>query len=350
MLCADLCSAQLYTELSLLEVIDNADLSKRTSLRLQSHVDRLIRVHHPAELIEAKQALRGPYRGLLGEGSNSVFGSHIRGTLLQVAWRGCERMEAGFIRAKAGEHWDELVQWSLCQDLQGLENLSMIPGTVGAAPIQNIGAYGVEVKDIISEVEVYDTINEQTNTFTNSECKFGYRDSIFKSIYKNRYIITYVHFKLSLTPKISSNYGAINSILVEQKIENPSIKDISNAVIAIRQSKLPDPKKLGNAGSFFKNPVVTNNCFLEIKTKYPSVPSFTVSESHVKIPAGWLIETLGWKGKTIGNCGVHYLQALVLVNYGEASGTEIFDLSEKIIQDVFSNFNIILEREVNIIE
>ena len=331
----------------------NVSLKPITTFGVDVKAKELIEFESINQLFEIKFN-QYPTKLILGGGSNLLFKQNFNGTIFQNKIKGIEVVNQSettiTLRVGAGESWHEFVLHCVSNNYCGIENLSLIPGTVGAAPIQNIGAYGVEVKDIISEVEVYDTINEQTYTFTNSECKFGYRDSIFKSIYKNRYIITYVHFKLSLTPKISSNYGAINTILVEQKIENPSIKDISNAVIAIRQSKLPDPKKLGNAGSFFKNPVVTNDCFLEIKTKYPSVPSFTVSESHVKIPAGWLIETLGWKGKTIGNCGVHHLQALVLVNYGEASGTEIFDLSEKIIHDVFSNFNIILEREVNIIE
>lgn len=331
----------------------NVSLKPITTFGVDVKAKELIEFESINQLFEIKFN-QYPTKLILGGGSNLLFKQNFNGTIFQNKIKGIEVVNQSettiTLRVGAGESWHEFVLHCVSNNYCGIENLSLIPGTVGAAPIQNIGAYGVEVKDIISEVEVYDTINEQTNTFTNSECKFGYRDSIFKSIYKNRYIITYVHFKLSLTPKISSNYGAINSILVEQKIENPSIKDISNAVIAIRQSKLPDPKKLGNAGSFFKNPVVTNDCFLEIKTKYPSVPSFTVSERHVKIPAGWLIETLGWKGKNLGNCGVHHLQALVLVNYGDASGTEIFDLSEKIIQDVFSNFNIILEREVNIIE
>ncbi len=331
----------------------NVSLKPITTFGIDVKAKELIEFESVNQLTEI-EFINYPNKLILGGGSNLLFKQNFNGTIFQNKIKGIEvvtKSEVSItLKVGAGESWHEFVLHCVSNNYCGIENLSLIPGTVGAAPIQNIGAYGVEVKDVISEVEVYDTINRQTITFTNEECNFGYRDSVFKSVYKNRYIITYVYFTLSMTPKIASNYGAISTILEEQKIEKPSIQDISNAVIAIRQSKLPDPKELGNAGSFFKNPVVTIESFLAIKEKYPSVPSYPINEISVKIPAGWLIEILGWKGKNIGNCGVHHLQALVLVNYGEATGKEIFNLSEKIIQDVFSNFNIVLEREVNIIE
>lgn len=332
---------------------NNISLKPITTFGIDVKTKELIEFENTSQLSEIDFSFY-PKKLILGGGSNLLFLDDYNGTIFQNKIKGIEitnKTETSItLKVGAGEPWHEFVLFCVENKYCGIENLSLIPGTVGAAPIQNIGAYGVEVKDVISKVDVYDTVNEQTNTFTNEECKFEYRDSIFKSIYKNRYIITYVHFTLSLTAKISSNYGAISEVLAQQKIDTPNIKDISNAVISIRKSKLPDPKELGNAGSFFKNPVVSIEIFQKIKTKYPSVPSFPINENHVKIPAGWLIETLGWKGKKSGNCGVHHLQSLVLVNYGEATGTEIFDLSEKIIQDVLSNFNILLEREVNIID
>ena len=332
---------------------NNISLKPITTFGIDVETKELIEFENITQLSKIDFSLF-PKKLILGGGSNLLFLGDFNGTIFQNKIKGIEiinRTETSItLKVGAGEPWHEFVLFCVKNTYCGIENLSLIPGTVGAAPIQNIGAYGVEVKDVISAVEAYDMIERKTKVFTNEECHFGYRDSVFKSVYKNRYIITYVHFKLSLKPKISSNYGAISSVLSEQKIENPTIKDISNAVISIRQSKLPDPKELGNAGSFFKNPIVTLDCYISIKEKYPTVPSFQINESQIKIPAGWLIETLGWKGKKEGNCGVHHLQALVLVNHGGASGKEIFDLSEKIIKDVFTTFNIVLEREVNIIE
>lgn len=330
----------------------NVPLKPITTFGVEAIANELIEFDSVEQLTEINFN-EFPTKLILGGGSNLLFKQNFNGTIFHNKIKGIEvvkKTETDItLKVGAGESWHDFVLFCVSENYCGVENLSLIPGTVGAAPIQNIGAYGVEVKDVILDVDVYDTLNQEKSTFSNKECQFGYRDSIFKSTYKNRYIITYVYFKLALTPKIASNYGAITTVLAEQKIELPSIRDISNAVIAIRQSKLPDPKALGNAGSFFKNPVISKKHFLEIKEKYPSVPSFPINETLIKIPAGWLIETLGWKGKRIGNCGVHHLQALVLVNFGSASGKDIYELSEQIIQDVISNFKIVLEREVNII-
>ena len=332
---------------------NNISLKPLTTFGVDVNTRELIEFENISQLSEIDFS-RFPKKLILGGGSNLLFIGDYNGTIFRNKIKGVnitEKSEKSItLKVGAGESWHEFVLFCVENKYCGIENLSLIPGTVGAAPIQNIGAYGVEVKDVISMVETYDMLERKIKIFSNEACNFGYRDSIFKSEYKNRFIITNVYFTLLLNPKISSNYGAISSILSDQKIDNPTIKDISDAVIAIRQSKLPNPKVLGNAGSFFKNPLVSMDCYITIREKYPTVPSFPINERHVKIPAGWLIETLGWKGKKEGNCGVHHLQALVLVNHGGATGKEIFDLSEKIINDVFTTFNIVLEREVNIIE
>jgi UDP-N-acetylmuramate dehydrogenase len=225
----------------------------------------------------------------------------------------------------------------------------LIPGSVGASPIQNIGAYGVEVKDVIEKVEVVDSVDFGIKTFDNLSCEFGYRNSIFKSKFPGRFVITNVFFRLKKSKNINTSYGAIKTELHQKGIENPTIKDVSDAVISIRKSKLPDPKLLGNAGSFFKNPIVKKVLVDEIAKRYPSVPFYEISNSLVKIPAGWLIETAGWKGFKENDYGVHEKQALVLVNYGKATGIEIYNLSQRIIEDIEAKFHIRLEREVNIL-
>jgi UDP-N-acetylmuramate dehydrogenase len=214
--------------------------------------------------------------------------------------------------------------------------------------MQNIGAYGVEIKDVFDHLEAYELSSGKIHSFSASDCAFGYRESVFKNSLKGQFVITSVCFKLSKTPNVSTHYGAIEEKLAEMAIENPSIKDVSNAVIAIRQSKLPNPKTLGNAGSFFKNPIVPIAVANLLKEKYPNAPIYILNQQEAKLAAGWLIEQTGWKGKKIGNCGVHTLQALVLVNYGKATGGEIWNLSEAIIQSVQFKFGVLLEREVNI--
>ena len=232
----------------------------------------------------------------------------------------------------------------------GVENLSLIPGTVGAGPIQNIGAYGVELKDTLQEVEALNIHTGELKVFSNSDCKFGYRDSIFKGEQKGNYVIVAVTFKLNKNPKkINASYGTISKELEIMGVMNPGIADVSKAVINIRSSKLPDPDKIGNAGSFFKNPVISNSVFEEIKQQFPDIVSFHAHEGHTKLAAGWLIEQCGWKGKRIGDAGVHKDQALVLVNYGDATGKEIYDLSTKVIEAVKTKFGVTLEREVNLI-
>lgn len=250
----------------------------------------------------------------------------------------------------SGENWHDLVVYAVEQGLAGIENLSLIPGSVGAAPMQNIGAYGVEIKDVLSYVEAIELSSGKAKRFSPEECEFGYRESVFKRKLKNRYFISKVGLVLKCKDhEINTSYGDIENWLRERGMNNPNIKDVSRAVIAIRQSKLPDPSELGNAGSFFKNPVIPLDQFEEIKQNHPNIRSYPVSDKEVKVPAGWLIESLGWKGRRMGECGSHEKQALVLVNYGGAKGEDIKKLSEQIQADVWNAYGIKLETEVNII-
>ena len=254
------------------------------------------------------------------------------------------------VKAQAGENWHEFVLYCIEQNLGGIENLSLIPGNVGTTPIQNIGAYGVEIKDTMLSCEALNLKTLEIETFTNADCQFEYRESIFKKELKNQYIITSVSFKLTTkNHKVSTTYGVIGTELAKNNIENPTLKDVSNAVIAIRQSKLPDPKELGNSGSFFKNPIISKETYEKAKALHPEMPHYVVSETEVKVPAGWLIEQAGFKGKRFGDAGVHKNQALVLVNYGTATGAELVALSKNIQQTVLDQFGITIDAEVNII-
>ena len=255
-----------------------------------------------------------------------------------------------YLTVNAGENWHEFVLWTIHNDFGGIENLSLIPGNVGTCPIQNIGAYGVEVKDVITKVEALEIETGKLVSFSNEVCDFGYRNSIFKNEEKGKYIIVAVSFKLTKNKHtLNTSYGAIETELEAKNIVSPSLQDVSNAVIAIRKSKLPDPKEIGNSGSFFKNPVISKDQFLELQKENPNIPNYPVSDTEIKVPAGWLVEQSGFKGKRFGDAGIHEKQALVLVNYGNASGKEIYLLAQKIQEKVFKNFGISLEIEVNII-
>lgn len=291
---------------------------------------------------------------LLGGGSNMLLTRPVEGTVLHVAITGKQILEENddyaIIEAGAGENWHALVLWAIEHALGGIENLSLIPGNIGTAPIQNIGAYGVELKDTFHSLDAIDIKTAQKRTFSLQECNFGYRESVFKTALKNRYIITKVRLKLKKPPhRLSVNYGAITAELDKRNISSPTIKDISDAVIAIRQSKLPDPKVLGNSGSFFKNPVVTNERAEALKRENPTLPEYDAGAGLKKIAAGWLIEQCGLKGYRQGDAGVHALQALVLVNYGSATGNDILTLANYVITSVYNKFGITLEPEVNII-
>ena len=260
-----------------------------------------------------------------------------------------ENDDFAIVKAQAGENWHEFVLWCIDQNFGGIENLSLIPGNVGTTPIQNIGAYGVEIKDTMFSCDALNLKTLEIETFTKAQCKFEYRESVFKNELKNQYIITSVCFKLTKkNHKVSTTYGAIETELQHQNIQNPTLKDVSNAVIAIRQSKLPDPKELGNSGSFFKNPIIDQPVFEELLSRFPDTPHYAAPDGRVKLAAGWLIEQCGFKGLVDGHTGTWKNQALVLVNHGGATGQEVYRFSERIIETVQHKFGVLLEREVNI--
>lgn len=292
---------------------------------------------------------------VLSGGSNLLFVNDIDKLVIHLNLKGIKTKEISknqvLVSVKAGENWHDFVLWCIEHNLGGLENLSLIPGNVGTCPIQNIGAYGVEVKDTIDTVKAIEIETGELRTFKNSECDFDYRNSVFKNSLKGKYIITEVTFLLTKeSHQLNYSYGAIQSELEALNITAPSIKNISDAVIKIRNSKLPNPKEIGNSGSFFKNPIISKQLFEKLIVAHPNMPSYTVNDDFVKVPAGWLIEQSGFKGKRFGETGSHKNQALVLVNYGKATGLEIYALAKKIQATIFSNFEINLEIEVNVIE
>ncbi len=290
---------------------------------------------------------------ILGGGSNILFTKNFDGLVIKNEIQGIEKIGEDesyvFVKAAAGEAWHQFVLFCIEHNWAGLENLSLIPGCVGASPIQNIGAYGVELKDVFHSLEAFSILEKKMVQFNLSDCEFGYRDSVFKRHFKNQFVITSVTFRLLKNPIFKIGYGAISQELEKMKVGKLSIKAISEAVINIRSLKLPNPKVLGNAGSFFKNPEIENEKFVALKNNFPTIAAFDLPNGNKKLAAGWLIEQCGWKGKTIGRCGVHEYQALVIVNYGGATGSEIFDLSEQILQSVKQKFGVVLEREVNIL-
>jgi len=304
------------------------------------------------ELFESKN-LKGKKLLILGEGSNILFTKHYEGLVLynQIIGKKVikEDNDSVYLSVKGGENWSELVEYTIEKGWSGLENLSLIPGTVGAAPVQNIGAYGAELRDVLVEVEAFDMEDGKFRIFSNEDCAFGYRDSVFKSKFRGRYFITTVFLKLSKKPMLNISYTPLQKRFGDRNFKELSIKEVSEAVKEIRRSKLPDPKEIGNAGSFFKNPLVSFSKVKELVADYPEIPFYKVDDETYKVAAGWLIEKTGWKGKRVGEAGVHVKQALVLVNYGKATGTQIYNLSEEVRNSVISKFGIELEREVTVI-
>jgi UDP-N-acetylmuramate dehydrogenase len=292
-------------------------------------------------------------RLILGGGSNMLLTKDFDGLVIKITIKGFEVVNENedniWLKVGAGVVWHDLVLQCVNQNYAGMENLSLIPGTVGAAPMQNIGAYGIEIKEIFEELQALEIATGEIKNFDKAMCNFGYRESIFKHEAKGKYIILNVTFKLNKRPTFHIEYGAIKDTLAEMNISEMSIKSISDAVIHIRQSKLPNPAEIGNAGSFFKNPEIPNSQFETLKAQFPTIPSYPVSDNTTKVPAGWLIEQAGWKGQRFGNVGVHAKQALVLVNYGGGKGEEIKDLSQKIQASVKEKFEIQLSVEVNFI-
>jgi UDP-N-acetylmuramate dehydrogenase len=335
-----------------MNIIQHQSLKNYNTFGIEARAKEFIAVDTIDSLIEVVASNKDLF--ILGGGSNMLLTQDIEKLVVHVDLKGREIIEQNenfvIVKAQAGENWHEFVLWCIAQDFGGIENLSLIPGNVGTTPIQNIGAYGVEIKDTLYSCEALNRKTLQIETFTNAQCQFDYRESVFKNELKEQYIITAVLFKLTKKDHaVSTTYGAIEAELSKQNIQNPSLKDISNAVIAIRQSKLPDPKELGNSGSFFKNPIISKEAYEKAKALHPDMPHYVVSENSVKVPAGWLIEQAGFKGKRFGDAGVHKNQALVLVNYGTATGAELVALSQNIQQTILTQFGIAIEAEVNII-
>ncbi|TDK42875.1 UDP-N-acetylmuramate dehydrogenase [Algoriphagus formosus] len=289
---------------------------------------------------------------ILGGGSNILLTQDFTGLVIKLELKGIkvveEDSEKVLVSVGAGENWHEFVLFAIAQNWAGIENLSLIPGTVGASPMQNIGAYGVEIQQVFHHLKALNRKTLELETFSAEECQFGYRESVFKHRLKNKYIICEVVFQLSKIPLINISYGAIKDTLAEMKAENPGIKEVSDAVIAIRQSKLPNPAEIGNAGSFFKNPTISESTFEKLKNQFPEIPGYKVDEG-IKVPAAWLIDQAGWKGFRRNDVGVHNKQALVLVNFGKGKGKEIQELSQEIQKSVEEKFGIKLSPEVNFI-
>ena len=336
----------------MMDVKENYSLKKFNSFNIDVVAKEFIQINSIKELIDLQKNSKNKNKLFIGGGSNILFTNNFEGLVVHINLKGIsvKKINENFseIKVMSGENWNELVNWCIENNLGGIENLSLIPGNVGAAPIQNIGAYGVELKDVFISCEVYDLNTEKLNIYNLNDCKFGYRDSIFK---KNKNLIV-VSVKMKLSSKnhkINSSYGGINDELKKLNIKEPTIKDISNVVCEIRNKKLPNPNKIGNAGSFFKNPIVNSKKINWLKENFNNIPFYKIDENSYKIPAAWLIETSGFKGKDFGNFGVHKTQPLVLVNYGKASGGDINKLSLSIKEVVNKIFKIELETEVNII-
>lgn len=335
-----------------MNIIQNQSLKNYNTFGIDAKAKEFIAVNAIDSLIEVVGSNKDLF--ILGGGSNMLLTQDIQKLVVHVNLKGRAIIEENedfvIVKAQAGENWHEFVLWCIDQGFGGIENLSLIPGNVGTTPIQNIGAYGVEIKDTLFSCEALNRKTLQIETFTNAQCQFDYRESVFKNELKEQYIITAVLFQLTKkNHAVSTTYGAIETELSKQNIQNPTLKDVSNAVIAIRQSKLPDPKELGNSGSFFKNPIISKEAYEKAKALHPDMPHYVVSENSVKVPAGWLIEQAGFKGKRFGDAGVHKNQALVLVNYGTATGSEVVALSQLIQQTILAQFGIAIEAEVNII-
>lgn len=337
-------------------VEENVSLKSYNTFGIDVNAKYLCRITTVEQLIELLQSpiLKQEKHYILGGGSNVLFTQDFDGLVIKDEIKGIEtvREDDNHITVKvgAGENWHQFVMHAVTNDWGGVENLSLIPGTVGAAPMQNIGAYGVEVKNLIENVDAVELSTRRLRTFSNEECGFGYRESVFKRELAKKYFISSVTLRLTKkNHQLNTAYGAIQETLREMNVTHITIQAVSNAVINIRKSKLPDPIVIGNAGSFFKNPTVPLKQYEELQNSNPTVPGYPVDNQNVKIPAGWLIEQCGWKGKRINNVGVHPKQALVLVNYGKGNGAEILSLAEKIQASVLEKFHIELTPEVNIL-
>jgi UDP-N-acetylmuramate dehydrogenase len=337
-----------------MEILENFSLKKYNTFGIEAKAKQFVAVHSVEELKQILATHKTEAKFILGGGSNMLLTQDINALVIHIDLKGKKIIKEDndyvWVESQAGEVWHEFVLWSIDHNLGGLENMSLIPGNVGTTPVQNIGAYGTEIKDTFVSCNTVDIATQELVTFTKAECKFGYRESIFKQEAKDKYVITSVVFKLTKrNHKINTAYGDITKELEKNNIVTPNLKEVSNAVIAIRQSKLPDPKELGNSGSFFKNPIIPKELYEKAHAQFPDMPHYVVSETEVKVPAGWLIEQAGFKGKRFGDAGIHKNQALVLVNYGNATGQEIFAVSKDIQATVLNKFGIAIEAEVNVI-
>jgi UDP-N-acetylmuramate dehydrogenase len=337
-----------------MQIQNNFSLKKYNTFGIEAKAKQFVAVHSIEELKQILATYKTEAKFILGGGSNMLLTQDINALVIHVDLKGKkiikEDDDSVWVESQAGEVWHEFVLWSIDQNFGGLENMSLIPGNVGTTPVQNIGAYGTEIKDTFVSCTAVAIASQELRTFTKEECKFGYRESIFKQEAKDQYVITSVVFQLTKrNHKINTAYGDITKELEKNNIVTPTLKEVSNAVIAIRQSKLPDPKELGNSGSFFKNPIIPKELYEKAHKQFPEMPHYVVSETEVKVPAGWLIEQAGFKGKRFGDAGIHKNQALVLVNYGNATGQEILAVSRDIQATVFNKFGIAIEAEVNVI-
>jgi len=337
-----------------MQIQHNFSLKKHNTFGIEAYAKQFVAVHTVEELKTIVQENQNQKKFILGGGSNMLLTQDIDALVIHIDLKGKKILKEDddfvWVESMAGENWHEFVLWTIDQNFGGLENMSLIPGNVGTTPVQNIGAYGTEIKDTFVSCEAMNIATQEMKTFTKEECKFGYRESIFKHEVKDQFIITSVVFKLTKrNHRINISYGDITKELEKQNVVTPTLKDVSNAVIAIRQSKLPDPKELGNSGSFFKNPIISKSYYEKIHTLHPEMPHYVISETEVKVPAGWLIERAGFKGKRFGDAGIHKNQALVLVNYGNATGQEILAVSKDIQATVLKEFGIAIEAEVNVI-
>ena len=337
-----------------MHIQENISLKPFNTFGLNAQARYFVKVENIQDLNEALSLDAYPDKFILGGGSNMLLTKDLNCLVIHIALKGIEVVDQQenevLVKAGAGENWHQFVLKCLEQDFGGIENLSLIPGNVGAAPIQNIGAYGVEIKDVFESCEALNIQTKKIEIFTKEACQFGYRESVFKQEKKNSYVIVNATFRLTKAQhQLHMEYGAITTELETMGISNPTIQDISKAVISIRESKLPNPKEIGNSGSFFKNPVISITHFEKLKSNFPEIPSYIVSANEIKVPAGWLIEKSGFKGKTFNDYGVHKKQALVLVNYGNAKGSDILNLALLIQKTIKQIFGITIETEVNII-
>jgi len=338
-----------------MEISKNIPLKKYNTFGLDYKAECMIRLKNEKEataLFNGTVPWQKPLL-ILGSGSNLLFTGDFKGTILYPELNGIKIEKAMhenghvIVSAGAGVIWDDLVEWTVTKGFGGLENLSLIPGKVGATPVQNIGAYGVEVKEQIVKVKTISTDEGTIRFFNNSECEFGYRNSIFKNREKGKYLVTRVYYRLKIKPSLNISYGSLKEEV--NKLGNETLESVRQGVINIRRSKLPDPEVIGNAGSFFKNPVLKSSAVTELKNKFPDMPVYEDTDGKMKLASGWLIDRCGWKGKRNGDAGVHEKQALVLINYGKATGKEIYNLSEEIKKSVRDKFGIELEREVEVV-